>query len=122
MKPARPKQAQAIDQAEPYLLRLYVAGSSRQSVRAVAHIKAICEQYLKGRYQLEVIDLYQQPQRAKTDQIIALPTLIKELPLPRCRIIGDLAEADQVCACLGIAVKRDAANGPQPSAKNDKTT
>lgn len=114
MKPARSKQAQAPDKSEPYRLRLYVAGSSRQSMRAIAHIKAICEQCLKGGYQLEVIDLYQQPERARSDQIIALPTLIKESPLPLCRIIGDLADARHVCASLGISMVHPVAGGLQP--------
>jgi circadian clock protein KaiB len=102
MSPARTSHAPQAAATELYVLRLYVAGSGRQSMRAAANIKQICERYLKDHYQLEVIDLYQQPQRAKIEQIIAIPTLIKELPLPVRRIIGDLADAAQVCASLDI--------------------
>ncbi len=88
-----------------YLLRLYIAGSGSRSMQAVTNIKIICEQHLKGRYQLEVIDLYQQPERAKDEQIVALPTLVKELPLPMRRIIGDLSDTAVVCASLDISIK-----------------
>jgi circadian clock protein KaiB len=88
--------------APQYVLRLYVAGVTRRSARAIANIKEICEQYLKGRYQLEVIDLYQQPLLAKGDQIVAVPTLIKKLPPPLRRIIGDLSERDRVLIGLDL--------------------
>lgn len=105
MKAAQSRHDQPAAQSEGYLLRLYVAGTSRQSMHAISNIKNICEKYLKNGYQLEVIDLYQQPERAKIDQIVAIPTLIKELPLPVCRIIGNLANAAQVCASLDIPTK-----------------
>lgn len=95
---------QAQENPEHYLLRLYVAGSGSRSLQAIANIKRICEQYLKDCYRLEVIDLYQQPERARSDQIVALPTLIKELPLPVCRLIGDLADTGQVCLSLDISL------------------
>jgi circadian clock protein KaiB len=88
--------------SEQYLLRLYVAGTNTQSMRAIANIKKICEMYLKDCYTLEVIDLYQQPERANLAQIIAIPTLVRENPLPIRRIIGDLADVSQVCASLDI--------------------
>lgn len=84
------------------VLHLYVAGSSTKSMSAVGNIRRICEHYLKGHYQLEVLDLYRQPERAKVDNIVALPTLVKLLPLPEQRIIGDLADTKLVCALLGI--------------------
>ena len=102
MKVVKTPQGEPVILAGEYVLRLYVAGSGVQSTHAVVNLKAICERYLKGSYQLEVIDLYQQPERAKSEQIIAIPTLVKELPLPVCRIIGDLSDADQVCDSLGI--------------------
>jgi circadian clock protein KaiB len=87
---------------EVYLLRLYVTGSTPQSSRAIANIKNICEEYLKGRYDLEVIDLYQKPNLAKGEQIIAAPTLIKKLPLPLRRIIGDMSGTERVLVGLDL--------------------
>ncbi|NNM68850.1 MAG: thiol-disulfide isomerase [Gallionella sp.] len=88
-----------------YTLKLYVAGSSPQSVRAIANVKKICEEYLHGRYELQVIDLYQQPQLAQGEQIIAAPTLIKKLPLPLRRIIGDMSSAERVLVGLDLRKK-----------------
>jgi circadian clock protein KaiB len=85
-----------------YVLRLYVAGQTPRSVRAVTNIKYICEAHLSGRYVLDVIDLYQQPHLAREDQIIALPTLIRKLPPPVQRIIGDLSNTERVLAGLGL--------------------
>jgi circadian clock protein KaiB len=90
---------------ESYLLRLYVTGTTPQSVRAIANIKKICEEHLKGRYDLEVIDLYQNPSLAKGEQIIAAPTLIKKLPLPLRRMIGDLSNTDRVLVGLDLTAK-----------------
>jgi circadian clock protein KaiB len=85
-----------------YLLRLYVAGQTPNSARAIININAICEKELQGRYSLEVIDLYQQPQLAKGEQIVALPTLIKELPPPIRRLVGDMSETERVLVGLDI--------------------
>jgi circadian clock protein KaiB len=87
---------------ERYLLRLYVTGLTPKSVQAIANIKRICAEHLEGRYTLEVIDLYQQPERAREAQIIAAPTLVKELPAPLRRIIGDLADREQVLVGLDL--------------------
>jgi circadian clock protein KaiB len=87
---------------EPFLLRLYVTGSTPQSVRAINNIRAICEEKLKGRYNLEVINLYEHPELAKTEQIIAAPTLVKKLPLPLRRIIGDLSNSEKVLIGMGL--------------------
>ncbi len=88
-----------------YSLRLYIAGMTQQSVQAVANIKKICEENLRGRYELKVIDLYQQPLLAQGEQIIALPTLIKKLPLPLRRIIGDLSNTERVLVGLDLKKK-----------------
>lgn len=88
-----------------YLLTLYVAGQSPKSVNAIANLKAICEEHLQGRYELDVIDLYQQPQLAMGEQIIALPMLIKRLPLPLQRIIGDLSNTERVLVGLNLRAK-----------------
>jgi len=88
-----------------YILKLYVAGQSPKSVNAIANIKRICEENLKGRYELDVIDLYQQPQLAQGEQIIALPTLMRKLPAPLRRIIGDMSNTERVLVGLDIQTK-----------------
>jgi circadian clock protein KaiB len=89
--------------AERYVLRLYVTGTTPRSARAITNIKQICEEHLQGRYELEVIDIYQQSHLAAGEQIIAVPTLIKKLPLPLRRLIGDLSDTEQVL--LGLDLK-----------------
>ena len=84
------------------VLRLYVAGSTPQSSRAIRNLKAICETNLQGRYVLTVVDLYAQPERAREDQIIVAPTLIRQGPLPVRRIVGDLSNTDRVLAALDL--------------------
>ena len=88
--------------AQKYLLKLYVTGTTAKSIRAITNIKRICEAYLKGRYVLEVVDIYQQPVLAKGEQIVAAPTLIKQLPLPLRRMIGDMADTDRVLLGLDL--------------------
>ena len=85
-----------------YILRLYITGTTSRSVDAINNIKKICEKYLEDRYELEVIDLYQKPCLAKDEQIIAAPTLIKKLPLPFRRIIGDLSNKEKVLLGLDL--------------------
>lgn len=89
--------------AERYLLRLYVTGMTSRSARAVKNLQAICDEYLEGRYDLEVIDIYQQPVLTRGEQIIAAPTLIKKLPLPMRRIIGDMSNRERVLVGLDLA-------------------
>ena len=89
---------------DKYILRLYITGATSRSVLAITNLKKICEEYLEGRYELEVIDLYQKPRLAKDEQIIAAPTLIKKLPLPFRRIIGDMSNKEKVL--LGLDLKR----------------
>lgn len=88
---------------EKYLLRLYITGSTSRSILAITNLKKICEEHLEGRYELEVIDLYQHPGLAKGEQIIAAPTLIKKIPLPFRRIIGDMSDKEKVL--LGLDLK-----------------
>jgi circadian clock protein KaiB len=85
-----------------YILKLYVAGQSPKSVNAIANIKKLCETMLKGCYVLDVIDLYQQPHLAQGEQIIAIPTLVRTLPSPLRRIIGDLSNTERVLVGLDI--------------------
>lgn len=87
---------------DAYVLRLYVTGMTPRSARAVANLQAICTEYLDGRYDLEVVDIYQQPALAKGEQIIAAPTLIKKLPLPARRIIGDMSDRARVLLGLDL--------------------
>jgi len=79
-----------------YIFRLYITGASPNSSRAITNIKAFLEKNLKGRYDLEIIDVYQQPHIAKTVDIIALPMLIREIPLPRMRLIGDMSDYEKL--------------------------
>jgi circadian clock protein KaiB len=105
MKRAKPASSPHAAASEHYILKLYVAGQTPRSLSAIANIKKICEEHLQGRYELEVIDLYQQPQLAQGDQIIALPTLIKKIPPPLRRIIGDLSDTERVLVGLDIKKK-----------------
>jgi circadian clock protein KaiB len=85
-----------------YVLRLFITGATPNSVRAVTNIKQICEDHLKDRYSLEIIDVYQQQKVAEQEQLIALPLLIKKCPLPERRMIGDLSDTGKVLKGLGL--------------------
>jgi circadian clock protein KaiB len=91
---------------EKYILRLYVTGMTPKSTRAVENLKKICDEDLKGRCDLEVIDIYQKPMLAEGEQIIAVPTLIKKLPLPVRRFIGDLSDAERILLGLDLRPKK----------------
>jgi circadian clock protein KaiB len=93
-----------------YQLRLYITGTTPRSAQAIANIRSLCEEYLSGRYDLEVVDIYQQPGQAAEQQIIAAPTLVKELPIPPRRLIGDLSNRDKVIVGLNL-------KGEDPTAK-----
>jgi len=105
--PATPSPAptSAPDEPEKWLLRLYVAGQTPRSVLAFANLRQICEEHLSGRYQIEVIDLQAQPELARQDQILAIPTLVRALPEPVRRIIGDLSHTDRVLVGLDLMAK-----------------
>jgi circadian clock protein KaiB len=98
-KPARAPKHKRSD----YFLRLFTTGTTPRSTRAIRNLRDICEAMLKGRYTLEVIDIYQEPGRASEADIIAAPTLVKEEPLPTCRMVGDLSDRDKVISNLAIA-------------------
>lgn len=95
---------EALRQAEEghYVLKLYVSGSSPRSTKAIANLKTICEEHLTGRYDLEVIDVYQQPELARQNQLVAAPTLIKEQPQPVRKLVGDMSNESQVLFKLNI--------------------
>ena len=85
-----------------YVLRLYITGMTPRSQMAISNTKSVCEEFLPGRYDLKVVDLTQQPEFCQSEQIIAAPTLIKQSPLPRRRMVGDLSRRDRVLAGLGL--------------------
>jgi circadian clock protein KaiB len=89
--------------ANEYVLRLFITGATPNSIRAVSNIKQICEEYLKGRYSLEIIDVYQEAAIAEKEKLVALPFLIKKYPLPERRMVGDLSDTEKVIKGLGIA-------------------
>ena len=96
-KPPRPRR-----RAKLWQLRLYVAGQTPRSLAAFANLKAICEAHLKGTYSVEVIDLLEQPGLSRLDQILAIPTLVRKLPQPMRKIIGDLSDTDRVLVGLDL--------------------
>ena len=102
-KKTAPKQTkEAKPKPEIWELRLYVAGNKAKSIRAIANLKLLCEEQLKGRYRIEVIDLLEHPQLASGEQIVAVPTLIRKLPMPLRTVIGDLSNTLQVLVGLDL--------------------
>jgi circadian clock protein KaiB len=101
------EKALAKEDGEKYTLRLYVAGMTPASTSAITNIKKICEENLKGRYELAVVDIYQQPVLARDEQILAAPTLIKKLPLPIRRFIGDMANRERILVGLDLRSKKE---------------
>lgn len=95
-------RAQKPPASDTYRLRLYVAGQTENSVAALTNLKRICETHLAGRYRIEVIDLLENPQLARGDQILAIPTLVRRLPAPITKIIGDLSNTDRVLVGLDL--------------------
>jgi circadian clock protein KaiB len=89
--------------AARYILRLYITGQTPRSVQSVENLRALCDKYLPGQFDLEVVDIYQQPAMAKAGQIIAAPTLIKFMPLPLRRLVGDFSDKERVI--LGLDLK-----------------
>jgi len=94
------------EQEEIWYLRLYVAGQSPKSLRAFANLTTLCEEHLAGRYEIEVIDLVEDPSLARSDDILAIPTLVRRLPEPLRRIIGDLSNTERVL--VGLRLEADA--------------
>ena len=107
MKPAAPKpkvRRPKVPRPKPEMweLRLFVAGQTPRSIRAFANLKVLCEERLKDRYRIEVIDLMKQPQLARGDQIVATPTLVRKLPQPIRKIVGDLSDTLRVLVGLDL--------------------
>ncbi len=99
---AVPLPSHPVNEDERYSLHLYVAGSTSRSMQAIKNIRRLCERYLEGQYDLEVIDIYQHPEAAASAQIIAAPTLVKLSPQPRRRAIGDLSDEGKLLAALNL--------------------
>jgi circadian clock protein KaiB len=99
----RPAAEAADAEGIVFELRLYIAGQTRKSVAALTNLRRICDEHLVGRYRVEIIDLMDDPQRARHDQILAIPTLVRRLPEPIRRIIGDLSNSERVL--VGLEVK-----------------
>jgi circadian clock protein KaiB len=102
MKKRKEHTVPAGDEIFEYVLHLFITGATPNSVRAVANIKQICEENLKGNYKLEIIDVYQQQAVAEKEQLIALPLLIRKQPLPERRLIGDMSDTEKVLKGLGF--------------------
>jgi circadian clock protein KaiB len=98
----------AMDGDKKYLLRLFVSGMTPSSLRAIKNIREICEQHLKDRCELEVIDIYQHPEMGRTEQVVAAPTLIKKLPMPLRKFIGDLSDREKILVGLDLVAKDEA--------------
>jgi len=116
------EEALAKREQEKYLLKLYVAGATPASTAAITNIRKICEENLKGRYELAVVDIYQQPVLARDEQILAAPTLIKKLPLPIRRFIGDMANKERILVGLDLRPKEKGRRMRKPSVKRPSLT
>lgn len=102
---ARFERAVKERKSEEYVLRLYITGMTPRSIRAIENLQEICDQYLSGRYTLEVIDIFQRPKLVRGEQVIAAPTLIKQLPTPLRRFVGDLSDKEKVLFGLDLKVR-----------------
>jgi circadian clock protein KaiB len=99
------EKALATSEARHYVLRLYVSGTTPNSLRAIENIRRICDEHREAHFDLEIIDIYQQPQLARNAQIVAAPTLVRELPLPLRKLLGDLSKTERILAGLDLVVK-----------------
>ena len=115
------EDALKLQSQQKYSLRLFVAGMSPKSIQAIENTKRICETYLAGRYQLEVIDVYQQPILAKDGQIVAAPTLVKELPPPLRKLVGSMSDTERVLVGMDLHVGTAGTIDPHPEVKPQKT-
>lgn len=93
---------QVVNEAAEFVLRLFVTGASPNSTRAISNIRGICDKHIPGKYSLEIIDVYQQEEIARQEQIIALPLLIKKAPYPERRLVGDMSNTEKVLSGLGL--------------------
>jgi circadian clock protein KaiB len=103
---ARAKRAERVPKADFWELRLYVAGQTANCVQAFANLKELCETHLAGRYRIQVVDLLKNPQLSRGDQIFAIPTLVRKLPVPVRKIIGNLSDTERVLVGLDLIARR----------------
>ncbi len=101
------EKAAAMHEPATYVLRLYVTGMTPRSTRAIANVRKLCDEFLKGAYELKVVDIYQQPKLAAGEQIIATPTLIKQLPLPLRKLIGDMSDTEKFLVGIDLRQKSE---------------
>ena len=101
-QPQVPEYDNDLIEDEIYRLRLFITGATPNSTRAIANTREFCESYLKGRYELEIVDVYQQPLIAESEQIIALPMLVKKTPLPQRRLVGDMSDTNKILRGLNL--------------------
>jgi circadian clock protein KaiB len=101
---SQPPPDKAVDSKWDF--KLYVAGQTPRSVAAIANLKALCDEYMPNRYRIEIIDLIEHPELARTDQVVAIPTLVRQLPVPIRRIIGDLSNTERVMVALQLTRNR----------------
>ena len=125
MSPSKPEETAAASDRQPdqegrWELRLYVAGQTPKCVKAFANLRRICEEHIAGRYELQIIDIYQQPALAQDAQIIAAPTLVKTLPLPLRQIIGDMSDDGRVLVAMGIKLPENPELPAKPSRTNSR--
>jgi circadian clock protein KaiB len=99
---AKKESAKAVPAAEVWILKLYVAGQTKKSIAAFTNLKKICDEHLAGKYSIEIVDLLKNPTLAKGDQILAIPTVVRQLPPPVKKLIGDLANTERVIVGLDI--------------------
>lgn len=99
--------------SQKFILRLYVSGATPRSTRAIEKMQQICEEHLKDRCQLEIIDIYQHPEKARSEQVVAAPTLVKKLPPPLRKFIGDLSDSERIL--IGLEIKEDQIHQPDDS-------
>jgi circadian clock protein KaiB len=112
-KPARKPAVSQSPHKEFWTLRLYIAGQSPKSLAAIANLKRICDQHLQYPYRIEIIDLIQHPHLASSDQIVAIPTLVRKLPQPVRKIIGDLSNTERVLMGFDLAIRAEGNHAPK---------
>jgi circadian clock protein KaiB len=104
---ASPRKKTTKARSSRYILRLYITGQTPRSLQSVENLRALCDKYLPGQFDLEIIDIYQQPAMAKEGQIIAAPTLIKSMPLPLRRLVGDFSDKERVILGLDLKLEQE---------------
>jgi circadian clock protein KaiB len=108
----KPCQTRKRSKSRKYVMRLYVTGATPRSTRAITNLRKLCDQHLPGRYELEVVDIYQQPNLALEGQVIAAPTLVKTLPLPLRKFIGDMSDTKSLLAGLEVLSRGGQSSAP----------